>query len=118
MQLVQCEQFVIRAQKRLAAFDEKRVKLVCSSCELKLIRGPRMQTRRRQCFHQIGQRSSNESLVTQLQEERIQLGPRHSEEDLQATFCGTSGILSLQKEDQFGSDTTMAVVGVSGPGSM
>ena len=61
------------------------------------------------------------SLVTQLQEERIQLGPRHLEKELQDLRWEVdflpSGILSWQKGGTVGSDTAMAVVGVTGPSS-
>ena len=52
----------IRAQKRLVALDDERVKLV-SELEEGQARLQRLRvekTRRRQCFHQIGQRSSND----------------------------------------------------------
>ena len=91
VQFAQCEQFVTRAQKRLAALDEERVKLVSE-----LEEGQARLQRLRVAAAQRPQEANPaapvpppdwtvelqrlQSLVTQLQEKRIQLGPRHLEE--------------------------------------
>ena len=60
--------------------------------------------------------------MSQLQEERIQLGPRHLEEELQDLRWEVD-ILRHERDNlvadrrSVGSDTTMAVVGVTGPSS-
>ena len=93
---------MIRALMRLVALDEERRSgTPATVCESKLLRGPRKQTWWRQCFHQIGHFDCGGCGT---------FGWR-------STLCGTSGILSLQKEDPVGSDTTMVVVGVTGPSS-
>ena len=94
VQLAQCEQFETRAQKRLAALDEERVKLVSELEE--------GQARLQRLLVETAQRPQEtnptapvpppdwaaelqrlQSFVSQLQEESIQLGPRHLEEELQ-----------------------------------
>ena len=62
------------------------------------------------------------SLVTQLQEERIQQGPRHLEEELQDLRWEVDALRHerdslVAERGAVGSDTTMAVVGVIGPSS-
>ena len=94
VQLAQCEQFVTRAQKRLAALDEERVKLV-SELEEGQARLQRLRVETAQRPQDANPAAPMpppdwaaelqrlRSLVTQLQEERIQLGPRHLDEELQ-----------------------------------
>ena len=64
VQLAQCEQFVTRAQKRLVALDEERVKFVCELEGQERPQRLRVETvqrpRWRQCLHQFGQRSIND----------------------------------------------------------
>ena len=60
--------------------------------------------------------------MTQLQEERIQLGPRHLEEELQDHLWEVDALRHerdslVAERGAVGSDTTMAVVGVTGPSS-
>ena len=129
VQLAQCEQFVSCTQKRLAALDEERAKLVSEleEGEARLQR-LRVETAQR---HQDANPAAPapppdwaaelqlRSLVTQLQEERIQLGPRHLEEELQDLRWEVDALRHerdslVAEREAVGSDTT---VGVTGPSS-
>ena len=107
VQLAQCEQFV----------TPQKVKHVCSGCESKQLRGPRKRSLRHQWPPPdwAAELQRLQSLVSQLQEERIQLGPRLLEEELQDLRWEVDALRHerdslVAERGSVGPDTTMAVV--------
>ena len=124
------EQFVVQAQKRLDSLDEERAKLVSELEEGKA----RLQRLRVQVSqkpqepisaepapppHWAAELQRLQSLVAQMQQERIQLGPRQVEEELQDlrwevdTLKHERDSLVAKRGGSVVQDTTMAVVDVN-----
>ena len=139
VQLAQCEQFVVRAQKRLDSLDEERAKLV-SELEEGQARLQRLRVGASQKPqepnatapapppHWAAELQRLQSLVAQMQQERIQLGaqqeriqlgPRQVEEELQDVRWEVDALrherdsLVAERGGSVVQDTTMVVVGLN-----
>ena len=89
---------------------------------VELLRGPRKQTDGTSAPDWAAEHQRLQSLVSQLQEERIQLGPRLLEEEVQDLRWEVDALRNerdslVAERGSVGPDTTMAVVGVTVPSS-